>query len=418
MSDIVLKVENLTKEYRLGTIGYGSLREDMQSMWARMRNKDDPNSLVTAKHNSGPDKNHFLALDDISFEVNRGDRVGIIGHNGAGKSSLLKILSRITSPTKGNIYINGNIGSLLEVGTGFHPELTGLENIYLNGSILGMSKNEVKKKLDEIIDFSGIEKFIDTPVKRYSSGMKVRLGFSVASHLDSEIMIVDEVLAVGDYKFRHNATEKMKKISEEDGKTILFVSHNMSSIRSLCNKGLLLKSGKLIASGPTDNIISKYTESITNNPIEQIEYRKDRKGTGKLFFTELKIQNEILHSGDSFILNVFFSVKTYLNDIIIRFSVFDDDDNLVFICNNEHLKNGLYEKLDKGKYKLEFCINDLPLNEGRYYVNIASHDSDGLLDSVTKAMSFFVENGDFYDSGKKPKKGILLRYDFNLESLI
>jgi lipopolysaccharide transport system ATP-binding protein len=269
MSDIALKVENLTKEYRLGTIGHGTLREDLQSLFAKMRGQEDPNSLVTAKHNIESDKKHFLALDNINFEIKKGDRVGIIGKNGAGKSTLLKVLSRITAPTKGNIYINGRIGSLLEVGTGFHPELSGRENIYLSGSIMGMKKHEIDKKLDEIIDFSGVEKFIDTPVKRYSSGMFVRLGFAVAAHLEPDILIVDEVLAVGDAEFQKKAIGKMQDVSTNDGRTVLFVSHNMVSVRKLCDKSIFLENGNIIDFETTSTILNRYLKPISHKNLSE-----------------------------------------------------------------------------------------------------------------------------------------------------
>ncbi len=262
MSEPVLKFENLTKEYRLGLIGHGTLYRDLQSWWATsVRGKEDPNSLVTANHDQRAEKDHFLALDDVSFNVGAGERIAIIGKNGAGKSTLLKILSRITSPTKGCIRVRGRIGSLLEVGTGFHGELTGRENAYLNGSILGMKKWEIDKKLDEIIDFSGVEKFIDTPVKRYSSGMSVRLGFAVAAHLDPEILVVDEVLAVGDAEFQKKAIGKMEQVSNEEGRTILFVSHNMASVRKLCQTGVVLERGRIKMRGKIDECIQHYFKS-------------------------------------------------------------------------------------------------------------------------------------------------------------
>ncbi|MBQ9494584.1 MAG: ABC transporter ATP-binding protein [Treponema sp.] len=241
-----IKVEQLSKYYRLGVINNGTLFRDLQSWWARKRGKDDPHAKIGSTREDG--KEGFWALKDVDFEIAQGARVGIIGHNGAGKSTLLKILSGITVPTKGTIKINGRISSLLEVGTGFHPELTGRENIYLNGAILGMKKREVDKKIDEIIAFSEIEEHIDTPVKRYSSGMYVRLAFAVAAHLDSDILIADEVLAVGDAAFQKKALGKMNDISAGQGRTVLFVSHNMAAVKSLCNKGIVLEKGRVVYS--------------------------------------------------------------------------------------------------------------------------------------------------------------------------
>jgi lipopolysaccharide transport system ATP-binding protein len=261
MSDTVITVEHLYKEYKLGIISHGTLTRDLQSWWARVRGKEDPNSLISVHHRKDTEKDSFLALSDVSFEVKQGDRVGIIGKNGAGKSTLLKILSRITSPTKGTAKIKGRVGSLLEVGTGFHPELTGRENIYLNGAILGMTRREISRKLDEIVAFAGIDKYVDTPVKRYSSGMNVRLGFAVAAHLDTDILIADEVLAVGDAEFQEKAIGKMQEVSTGEGRTILFVSHNMGAILQLCPYAVLLKEGEIIEKGISSEVVKKYIEN-------------------------------------------------------------------------------------------------------------------------------------------------------------
>ena len=257
MAETVIKIENLYKEYRLGVIGHGTLYRDLQSWWARVQGKEDPNSLIGHKDREVKNEN-VLALNNLNFEIKKGEILGIIGANGAGKSTLLKILSRVTTPTGGLIKIKGRIASLLEVGTGFHTELTGRENIYLNGSINGMDRNEVTKKLNEIIEFAGVEKFIDTPVKRYSSGMYVRLGFAVAAHLDPDILIVDEVLAVGDIEFQKKAIGKMQEVSSKQGRTILFVSHNMSAIKSLCTKAILLEKGEITHTGIAEEVVEKY----------------------------------------------------------------------------------------------------------------------------------------------------------------
>ena len=258
MSDIAVKAEHLSKYYRLGVINNGTLFRDIQTWIAIKRGKPDPHSKIGEHKYDGTDDG-FWALKDLNFEIKQGDRVGIIGKNGAGKSTLLKILSRITAPTEGCVKIRGRVASLLEVGTGFHGELTGRENVYLNGAILGMKKKEVDRKIDEIIDFSGIEKHIDTPVKRYSSGMYVRLAFAVAAHLDSEILIADEVLAVGDAEFQKKALGKMNELSTGQGRTVLFVSHNMAAVKSLCNKGMILEKGKIkFQSDNIDEAIGKY----------------------------------------------------------------------------------------------------------------------------------------------------------------
>lgn len=257
MSEI-LNIENLTKVYQIGTIGYGSLRQDLQSWLAKLLKKEDPNRRLGTRLSG--DK--LTALDNISFCVQSGQRIGLIGKNGAGKSTLLKLISGITLPTQGKIVIGGKVSSLLEVGTGFHGELTGRENIYLNGVILGMKKKEIDQKLDKIIDFSECADFIDTPVKRYSSGMVVRLAFAVAAFLDNDIMILDEVLTVGDKDFWQKSVDKLKQIALSQNKTILCVSHNMETIRSLCQRTLVLHEGKLVFDGPTEEAIRYYTEKM------------------------------------------------------------------------------------------------------------------------------------------------------------
>lgn len=267
--DLAIKIEHISKQYRLGAIGGGTLRGDIQSWWARKRGKEDPNKKIGEEHNIAAG-NRFLALNDINLEVRRGEALGIIGHNGAGKSTMLKLLSRVTAPTTGKIYINGRVASMLEVGTGFHPELTGRENVYMNGAILGMSKSEIDKKFSEIVQFSEVEKFIDTPVKRYSSGMYVKLAFSVAAHLDSEIMIMDEVLAVGDISFQKKCLEKMRAAAKDEQRTVLYVSHNMNTIRQLCDRCIVLDHGRIIFDGPVEKAIEVYANviSVSNRRIE------------------------------------------------------------------------------------------------------------------------------------------------------
>ncbi|MEA4959172.1 MAG: ABC transporter ATP-binding protein, partial [Anaerolineaceae bacterium] len=259
MNSVVISVENLSKKYDLGLIGTGSLVRDFERWWAKIRGKQDPYAIIGREHVQKKKGDSILALDDVSFTVRQGEALGIIGRNGAGKSTLLKILSRVTAPTSGVVRVKGRIGSLLEVGTGFHPELTGRENVYLNGAILGMKKNEVTRKFDEIVAFSGVDKFIDTPVKRYSSGMYVRLAFAVAAHLDPEILIVDEVLAVGDAEFQKKCLGKMGDIAGE-GRTILFVSHNMDAVKTLCPTSMWIDDGKVASTDKSELIIENYLQ--------------------------------------------------------------------------------------------------------------------------------------------------------------
>ena len=275
----VIKIEKLSKEYRLGTIGYGTLREDLQGWWARLNGRRDPNTIIGSNINKNLNENRILALDNINLEISEGDRIGIIGKNGAGKSTLLKILSRITTPTVGSAKIRGRVASLLEVGTGFHPELTGRENIYLNGTIYGMTKREIDGKLDEIIEFSGISKYIDTPVKRYSSGMHVRLGFAVAAYLEPEILLVDEILAVGDAEFQKKCLGKMKNIGSQ-GKTVIFVSHNMNAVESLCDKVIVLVKGKLKFIGNQKEAIQYYTENALEDVRGEVSWKRKEDAPG------------------------------------------------------------------------------------------------------------------------------------------
>lgn len=286
-NNIAIKVENLSKAYRLGNIGTGTISQDLSRWYARISGKEDPFLKIGETNNrrTKSSSNIVWSLKDISFEIEQGDAVGIIGKNGAGKSTLLKILSRVTAPTLGKISGRGRIASLLEVGTGFHPELTGRENIFLNGAILGMRKKEIQRQLDEIIDFAGIERYIDTPVKRYSSGMYVRLAFAVAAHLESEILIVDEVLAVGDAEFQKKCLGKMGEVSKGEGRTVLFVSHNMAAINQLCRKSLFLKDGLVDQYGNTEKIVDEYLKcDIPTRTNDSFENSLFREGNGKVKF--------------------------------------------------------------------------------------------------------------------------------------
>ena len=273
--DIMIRVRDVKKRYKLGQIGGGTLRGDLQSWWARKRGKEDPNTLI------GTDQRlvgtTFMALNGLSFDVYKGEAVGIIGSNGAGKSTLLKLLTHVTAPTEGDIDLYGRVASMLEVGTGFHPEMTGRENVYLNGAILGMTRAEIDAKMAEIIEFSEVGDFIDTPVKRYSSGMYVKLAFSVAAHLDSEIMIMDEVLAVGDMKFQKKCLGKMRQAARRDGKTVLYVSHNMATIRDLCDRCIVLDQGKILFDGDVDTGIAMYLANRTQsgNFVDYSDYKRE-----------------------------------------------------------------------------------------------------------------------------------------------
>lgn len=303
-----IKAENISKQYRLGEVGTGTLSHDLNRWIYKILGKENPYLKIGESNDRSKkgDSDYVWSLKDINFEINKGEAVGIIGKNGAGKSTLLKLLSKVTKPTTGKFYLHGRIASLLEVGTGFNPEMTGRENVFLNGAILGMSRNEIKRKFDEIVDFAGVERYIDTPVKRYSSGMYVRLAFAVAAYLESEILIVDEVLAVGDAEFQKKCIGKMGDISKGEGRTVLFVSHNMSAVRDLCTSGLLLDKGKVIYNGSIDETISKYLEEpahIKSND-DLLSDTKSRRGNGEVRFSNITIndgQNILDPTEDTFI---------------------------------------------------------------------------------------------------------------------
>jgi lipopolysaccharide transport system ATP-binding protein len=361
---LAIKVENLSKAYQLGQIGTGTISRDIERFWTtKIRGKEDP-FLKIGQSNDRTVKDEsdiVWSLKDINFEIEQGDAVGIIGRNGAGKSTLLKLLSRVTAPTTGNIKVKGRIASLLEVGTGFHPELTGRENIYLNGAILGMRKKEITRKFDEIVDFSGVERYIDTPVKRYSSGMYVRLAFAVAAHLESEILIVDEVLAVGDAEFQKKCLGKMGDVSKGDGRTVLFVSHNMSAIKELCAQSILLKNGEIEKVGSTRKIIDSYitqTNSLSNNFLNFNEDIKIRRGNGEIKFTNIRINNGE-NSQDPTLDNVIYiSLKMIKNieELYFCLQIKNSEDNTV-LFNSKLIEINKSKFSDKGILNFQIKID-------------------------------------------------------------
>jgi lipopolysaccharide transport system ATP-binding protein len=407
MSDVILSVENVSKLYRLGTVGTGTFGGDVQRFWkTKILGHEDPFLKVgQINDRTSKEKAEFVwALQDINFEVKRGEVLGIIGKNGAGKSTLLKLLSRITSPTTGAIKSAGRMASLLEVGTGFHPELTGRENIFLNGAILGMTKKEIQSKFEEIVDFSGCEMYIDTPTKRYSSGMTVRLGFAVAAFLDPEILVVDEVLAVGDAEFQKKAIGKMKEVSQGGGRTVLFVSHNMASISQLCTRGLLIENGTLKEDGLVENVVDTYMKSsvleaqleynktnwvriIYSHFVEYIAIKRIINKSTKIIFNELeKIKFEIIVENNSPYIRKFDRISITVKDSM---------ENPV---STNHLINlGLVVNPDS-----EIVIDDLTLDcnmflSGNYYCNIWIGNGDLLnygddFYSIDKVLFFSVVN--------------------------
>lgn len=328
-------ISNVKKHYKLGQIGSGSLQADLQSWWARKRGKEDPNLKIGQEDRARLVGQSFLALNGINLTVYKGEAVGIIGGNGAGKSTLLKLLSRVTAPTEGQIELFGRVTSMLEVGTGFNAEMTGRENIYMNGAILGMSKAEIDAKMDDIIDFSEVKDFIDTPVKRYSSGMYVKLAFSVAAHLDSEIMIMDEVLAVGDMAFQKKCLDKMRAAAKEDGRTVLYVSHNMNTIRQLCDRCIVLESGKVVFDGDTGPAIEKYLGSERELSIVNdcnYERNSEYRLSGDILVTGVAYMNKdfpVYNTGEKIKLSVNYNAKKVFNDMAFRMSVLTTDGRVV-----------------------------------------------------------------------------------------
>ena len=357
MDSLMIKVENISKKYKLGQIGGMTLRDELQRKWARARKKEDPLKKIGEKDYEIGET--FLALEDINFEVKKGERVGIIGHNGAGKSTLLKLLSRVTAPSTGVINLDGRVASMLEVGTGFHGELTGRENIYMNGAILGMSKKEIDKKIEDIIEFSEVRQFIDTPVKRYSSGMFVKLAFSVAAHLDAEIMIMDEVLAVGDVAFQTKCLNKMNDVSRNDGRTILYVSHNMNTVRQLCQRCIVLDHGHIIFDGSVEEGIAMYIksdqEASTHFNLEEAPRSSVRKGV-VLKVTSLGIRFN----------KAFASLR-------IRMEIFYFDGTQIGIYESETFS---VDSEGERSYNMSFVPDILPV--GKYYMIIDIYELDGL----------------------------------------
>jgi lipopolysaccharide transport system ATP-binding protein len=385
-----IEFNNISKQYRLGLVSTRTLRHDINRWWQmNILRKEDPYLKIgeVNDRSSKGDSEYVWALRDIDFRVEQGDVVGIIGKNGAGKSTLLKLLSKVTAPTTGTIRARGRIASLLEVGTGFHPEMTGRENIYMNGAILGMTKQEIRSKLEEIVDFSGCERYIDTPVKRYSSGMMVRLGFAVAAHLDPEILVVDEVLAVGDAEFQKKAIGKMQDVSKGEGRTVLFVSHNMDSVQRLCKTGVLLKDGMLEYQGTVEDTIAVYQQMYIPKNIKRWVNTTDRKFNG-LQINEfvLKCNNQVLNHDirpeDNVIVEVNFDLIDKISDLTIGISLFDERGRYIYRTLHTDLDEYYNDKLKVGNNVLQAVIPTEYLKSGLYNVqlDISRHNSSWIVD--------------------------------------
>jgi len=393
MSSVAIKVENLGKKYLIGHQKSGDLRSSIS------------NKLKDLMGKSNSIKEEFWALRDIDFEIKQGEAVGIIGRNGAGKSTLLKILSRITAPTTGRFEINGRVSSLLEVGTGFHMELTGRENIYLNGTILGMKRSEIKAKFDQIVDFSGVEKFLDTPVKHYSSGMKVRLAFSVAAHLEPKILIVDEVLAVGDAEFQKKCLGKMDEVSKSEGRTILFVSHNLAAVSQLCQKGILLSQGELLEISQVNNVISSYVsqgkQAVHDNTLINLDLRK---GDGQFRIKTIRMLNDrmepirIARTGSELNFEIKFDrpISKKEGSFRIDFAIDTEQDMRVGWFSSDAVLSKLEDEFQVIFLKIPKFI----LGSGNYFLTYYATLNGNVADYIHQGFPFEVDEGDFFNTGK------------------
>lgn len=381
----VIKVENLSKQYRLGTVGASTFKEDTQRWFSKIRGKQDPFlNIGSVNDRTLKDDSKFVwSLKDINFEVQQGEVLGVIGRNGAGKSTLLKILSKVTAPTTGSIKVKGRIASLLEVGTGFHPELTGRENIYLNGAILGMRRKEITHKLDEIIAFAGVEKYIDTPVKRYSSGMYVRLAFAVAAHLESEILIVDEVLAVGDAEFQKKCLGKMGEVSKSDGRTIFFVSHNISAIRNLCSRAILLNNGNIIDDSNVKSVLGNYSNLYSDKTLSSL-FQKENILHKDVELIRVELTNvnhtpkSVYEVTDKIIIKLNYLCSTYVEAMYAYLDISNEDDLIIIQTDSKDFSPNIFEKLETGNncFEIQIPNNILPCGEYKIRLTLASPFKD------------------------------------------
>jgi len=408
---IAIKIENLSKQYRLGLVSTRTLSHDLNRWWqTSILGKEDPYLKIgeTNIRESKGTSEYVWALKDINLDVEEGEVLGIIGKNGAGKSTLLKILSKVTTPTTGIVKARGRIASLLEVGTGFHQEMTGRENIFMNGAIMGMTKKEITRKLDVIVDFAGVERYIDTPVKRYSSGMTIRLGFSVAAHLEPEILIVDEVLAVGDVEFQKKAVGKMQDVSSKDGRTVLFVSHNIASVKSLCSKGLVLKDGEVLFLGDVNKAIIGYLDmgNVSKMDLVVDVFNNQRKAGYQNAIRKVWIENKecrlskYFGMGEKIRFCFEFELNRHYDQVNLGFGIEDGYGNRVFTLTSEMTMGGLMNNVKSG-----VAVLDIPENilmPGRYFLTVAIASRSANLDFLAQACDFFIEMADIFGTGKLP----------------
>ena len=404
-----IEFENISKQYRLGLVSTGTLSHDLNRFWqTKILRREDP-YLKVGETNDRAHKGsseYVWALKDINFKVEQGDIVGIIGRNGAGKSTLLKLLSRVTAPTTGTIRAKGRIASLLEVGTGFHPEMTGRENIYMNGAIMGMTRAEITRKLDEIVDFSGCERYLDTPVKRYSSGMTVRLGFAIAAHLEPEILVVDEVLAVGDAEFQKKAIGKMQDVSRGEGRTVLFVSHNMGAVRSLCKSSIVLTNGRITFMGDVDQGISSYTDNSISffDPNAFKKAKRENNCSGKFTFENIQFfdknnhQIEEPHCGQYLTVRIFLQARNNLDNCNISFGIRDSFGNPLCTFSSNFTQAPI--RFSKGYQHVDLIIPKFPLTQGQYQIGLWGEANGECADYINNTLCFNVADDDFFGKGR------------------
>jgi len=420
MPNTVIKVENISKEYHLGTISHGTLYRDLQSWSAKLMGKEDPNSKI-GLDGHGVQEGSFKALDNVSFEVKQGDVLGIIGRNGAGKSTLLKIISQVTTPSSGQIKIKGRVASLLEVGTGFHPELTGRENIFLNGAILGMTKQEIRRKFDEIVDFAEIEKFIDTPVKRYSSGMYVRLAFAVAANLEPEILIVDEVLAVGDMEFQKKCLGKMEAVSKGEGRTVLFVSHNMEAVSALCTKALVLQGGQIAFEGNVSAAISAYRDAVRRKGVS-VDSCFSRGVSGGVRITRVWTSsasgddaNKIM-AGESMLIHIGLDVHSQYRNKNISVGIAIDAANGKRLFTNVSSWEDTDLVIDSDAATVNCLVKNVALIPGTYLISVSVLFQLDTLDCAVHCAEFCVHtnNSEFYVVREKDQGDMYIPCEFKV----
>jgi lipopolysaccharide transport system ATP-binding protein len=447
---VAIRFENVSKLYRLGETGTGTIANDLHRAWAKLRGMPDPLSQVgvindreASSEKNKPDRSgffsrvsevmrggfsdgeHVWALSDISFDVQQGEIIGIIGRNGAGKSTLLKILSRVTAPTSGYIKAKGRIASLLEVGTGFHPELTGRDNIFLNGAILGMRHREIAQQLDNIVEFSGCAKYLDTPVKRYSSGMMVRLGFAVAAHLQCEILIVDEVLAVGDAEFQRRCIGRMRDVAGQ-GRTVIFVSHAMATISSLCKSAILLEKGQLRLNGRTPDVVASYLSAQKPSGDYNLSARKDRKGNGQLKLREIQFLSPAgerqlsVQCGAAFVLRTNISATAPGLRLTLAIGIDNEQGVRISHLNTACVSSETLTTRDSGDATVDFLVRHNPLVPGSYMLTIFLTANGEISDWIEQAVEMQVIEGDFFGTGKLPPRdqgSVLIPHSISTEEI-